>query len=96
MGPASSKVLKTIGWIELVVAASILYMLMRVTRELFWPGDQSQTHGEWLQLVTPLFALLLASTALLGVAAVRSWPCPWWWQLLAAAGLIIGVLFTIM
>lgn len=96
MGSTLAKALKVIGWIELVVAAPLLYLLIRVTQKLFWEADQNQTHGEWLPLVAPIVALLFASFALPGAAAIRSWSRPWWWQLLAIAGLIIGVLFTIM
>jgi hypothetical protein len=69
---------------------------MRITRKLFWAADQNQTHGEWLPLVAPIVAVLFASFALAGAAAIRSWPSPWWWQLLAAVGVIIGVSFTIL
>jgi hypothetical protein len=74
MASQSSKVLRAIGWIELVVSAPLFYVLVRVTKELFWPMDPSPTHGEWLPLVAPIVGLLLVSFLLPGIAAVRPWP----------------------
>jgi hypothetical protein len=92
----SSKLLKAIGWAELVMAASLLYVLVRTTIELFWPTDRSQTYGEWLPLVVPIVALLFTSLLLPGIAAVRSWRHPWWWQSFVAIGVLLGVFFTVM
>ena len=36
--------LRLLGWIELVLAAPLLWVLVRTTRELFWPQDTNPTH----------------------------------------------------
>jgi hypothetical protein len=88
--------LRILGWIELVVAAPLLWILVRTISELFWPQDTNPTHGEWLPLVVPVVALLFLSALLPGVAAVRRWRHAWWWQILAGLGVTAGVLLGVM
>jgi hypothetical protein len=96
MVPRLGGALRILGWIELVVAAPLLWILVRTISELFWPQDTNPTHGEWLPLVVPVVALLFLSALLPGVAAVRHWRHPWWWQILAAFGVAAGVLLAVM
>jgi hypothetical protein len=60
------------------------------------PRPSNRPHCEAAKCLHFRGSPLFASFALAGAAAIRSWPSPWWWQLLAAVGVIIGVSFTIL